>query len=347
MGFNKQFKINDTMIGENCPPYIIAEMSANHGGNIDKAKEIIRTAHALGANAIKLQTYRADTITLDCKKEEFFIHEGPWKGQYLYDLYEYAYTPWEWTQELVDLAKDLGITLFSSPFDISSIEFLEQFNMPAYKVASSELIDIPLLRRIAKTGKPIIISTGFSTLAEISQACEVLHQEGVQDVCILKCTAEYPAPVEDINLATINHMKECFGTTVGFSDHTLGTSVPLAAIALGATVIEKHFILSRDDNSADSFFSATPEELKALVEGAKNIHKAIGKILYPIEAPKPKRSIMAVSNIKKGEAFYEGKNIKSLRPGGGITPENLDLICTKKASCDIEYGTLLQWEHIS
>lgn len=344
MNFNKKFEIDGRMVGEGCKPYIIAEMSANHGGKIETAINIIKEAKKVGADAVKLQHYRADTITLKHESEDFFIKEGPWKGQYLYDLYEYAYTPWEWTETLLNVAKEEGITLFSSPFDYSSVNFLEELNMPAYKIASSELIDLPLIRRIAKTKKPIIMSTGFSTLAEISKACEVMIEEGVKDLCIMKCTAEYPAPLEEINLATISHLKEAFDCVVGFSDHTLGTSVPIASVAFGASIIEKHFIISRENETADCFFSATPSELKEVIIGANAVFKAIGKVSYPIIPPKPKRSLIVIEDINRDEKFMEGVNIKSLRPGGGITPDNLEIVIGRKASKNIKKGTLLTWD---
>lgn len=344
MYFNKKFEIDGRMVGEGCRPYIIAEMSANHGGNIQTAINIIKEAKKVGADAVKLQHYKADTITFKCDSEDFFINEGPWKGQYLYDLYEYAHMPWEWTETLQKVAKEVGITLFSSPFDYSAVDFLEKLDMPAYKIASSELIDLPLIRKIARTGKPIIMSTGFSTLAEISKACEVMVEEGVRDLCIMKCTAEYPAAVEEINLATITHLKEAFDCVIGFSDHTLGSSVPIASVAFGASIIEKHFILNKDVETADSFFSATPSELKEVIVGANNVYKAVGKVSYPITPPKPKRSIIVVEDIAKGEKFIEGVNIKSLRPGGGITPDNLDIVINRKAVQDIKKGTLLTWE---
>jgi pseudaminic acid synthase len=344
MHFKKKFEIDGRMVGEGCKPYIIAEMSANHGGKIETAINIIKEAKKAGADAIKLQHYKADTITLKHESEDFFIKEGPWKGQYLYDLYEYAHMPWEWTETLQKVAKEENITLFSSPFDYTAVDFLEELNMPAYKIASSELIDLPLIRRIARTGKPIIMSTGFSTLAEISKACEVMIQEGIEDLCIMKCTAEYPALVEEINLETIPHLKEAFNCVVGFSDHTLGSSIPIASVAFGASIIEKHFIIDREEETADSFFSATPSELKDIIDGANNVYKAIGKVCYPIISPKAKRSIIVIKDMLKGESFKEGLNIKSLRPGGGITPDNLEIIVNRKALEEIKKGTLLTWE---
>lgn len=346
MNFNKCFEIDGVLIGEGQPPYIIAEMSANHGNDINQAIEIIHAAKQAGADAIKLQTYRADTLTLDSKEEHFYIKEGPWKGQYLYDLYEDASMPWEWTEKLQAIAKEEGITLFSSPFDISSIDFLETLNMPAYKIASAELMDLPFVRRVAQTKKPIIMSTGFATLSEINAACNILIEEGVKDVCILKCTSEYPAPASKINLKTIPHMKEAFQCPVGLSDHTLGNAVPIASVGFGVSIIEKHFILNRDNTTADSFFSATPNELKALVASVEMAYEAIGDVSYPIEPMPSQRSLIAIKDITKGEVFCEGVNIKSLRPGGGINPSEIDNVINRKAVKDVKKGSLLKWNLI-
>ena len=256
MAFKQQFKIDGCSIGEGCPPYIIAEMSANHGNDLNKAIEIIRKAKECGANAIKIQTYTADTLTLNCRTKEFEAR-GAWEGVYLYDLYSDASMPWEWTQELQKVAKEEGITLFSSPFDFSSIEFLEKLNMPAYKIASPEIIDLPFVRRVAQTGKPIIMSTGGATLAQIDEAVAIMIEENVEELAILKCTSEYPAPPSKINLKTMQSLKDIFKCTVGLSDHTLGSAIPIASVGLGASIIEKHFIISRDNETADSFFSAT------------------------------------------------------------------------------------------
>lgn len=343
MNFNKCFKIDGKMIGEGCKPYIIAEMSANHGNKIENAIEIVKIAKQCGADAIKIQTYTADTLTLDCKTNVFEA-TGAWKGQYLYDLYVDASMPWEWTPILQKVAKDIGITLFSSPFDFSSIDFLENLNMPAYKIASPELIDLPLVRRIAQTGKPIIMSTGNATLGQINEACEIMIEENVKDLAILKCTSEYPASPKDINLSTIINMKEIFKCPIGLSDHTLGTAIPIAAIALGASIIEKHFIVSRTDTTADSFFSATPEELKTIVEGSKMVYEAIGEITYPIVSKKAQRSLITIIDITKGEALINNKNYKSLRPGGGIAPKNISNVENRKATSSIKRGTLLSWD---
>jgi len=340
--FNKVVNIEGVCIGDGYPPYIIAEMSANHGNDLNKAIEIIRKAKECGADAVKIQTYTADTLTFDCK-EEAFEATGAWKGQYLYELYADASMPWEWTPKLQEVAKDIGITLFSSPFDFSSVAFLESLNFPAYKIASPEIIDLPLVRRIAQTGKPIILSTGGATLAQINDACEVIIDEGVENLAILKCTSEYPASPKDINLKSILFLKEVYKCPVGLSDHTLGSAVPIASVALGATIIEKHFIVDRNIETADSFFSATPEELKAIVSGSKMAHDAIGDVMFPIIPQKPQRSLIAIKDIQKDEALKNGFNFKSLRPGGGIEPKFLNMVDNKKAKKDIKKGTLLTW----
>jgi len=340
---NQVVTIGDTRIGNTCKPYIIAEMSANHGHDIEVAIKIIKEAKKCGADAVKIQTYTADTMTLNCKKDEYQA-KGAWEGQYLYDLYLDAYTPWEWTPTLIEVAKEVDITLFSSPFDYSSVEFLEKFNMPAYKIASPEIIDLPLVRKIAQTRKPIIISTGNATISQINDAVAVLIEENVKDLIILKCTSEYPADPKNINLATIQHLQELFKCPIGLSDHTLGSAIPISSIALGASVIEKHFILSRNYKTADSFFSATPEELKEIVEGSQMVSDAIGKVEYPIIPNKPQRSLIAIKDIAKDEALKEGVNFKSLRPGGGIEPKYLDLVDGKIAKQNIEFGTLLSWD---
>lgn len=342
--FNQTFEINGRKIGKGCEPYIIAEMSANHGNDINKAIEIIKEAKKAGADAIKIQTYTADTLTLNCKEPQFEA-KGAWSGQYLYDLYLDASMPWEWTPKLQEVAMEIGITLFSSPFDFSAIEFLESLNMPAYKIASPEIVDLPFVRRIAQTKKPIILSTGNATLGQINDAVAVMIEESVKDLAILKCTSEYPAPVENIDLKTIQHLKKTFQCPVGLSDHTLGSAVPIGAVALGASIIEKHFIVDRTDTTADSFFSATPEELKAIVDGSKMVYKAIGKVNYPIVAKKDQRSLIAIKDIEIGEIFSH-HNIKSLRPGGGIASKDIDSVLQRKASNIIRRGSLLSWEMV-
>ena len=341
----QEISINNKKIGRKYPPYIIAEMSANHGNDLNKAIEIVRKAKECGADAIKIQTYTADTLTLDCK-DKAFEAKGAWEGVYLYDLYSDASMPWEWTEVLQKVAEEEGITLFSSPFDFSSIEFLEKLNMPAYKIASPEMIDLPFVRRVAQTGKPIIMSTGGATLDQIKEAVAVIVEEGVEDFAILKCTSEYPAPPSKINLKTIQDLKDIFKCIVGLSDHTLGSAIPIASVGLGASIIEKHFIVSRDDTTADSFFSATPEELKAIVDGAEIVREAVGSISYPTEN-KVQRSLIAIKKIKQGGRLVNGENFKSLRPGGGIEPKYLDCVNNKKAIKDIEFGALLSWDLIS
>ena len=343
MVFNQSFSIDDTFIGEGYKPYIIAEMSANHGNDINTAIEIIKKAKSAGADAIKIQTYTADTLTLKSEKPHFKA-KGAWKGQYLYDLYLDASMPWKWTPKLQEVAKEVGITLFSSPFDVTSIEFLESCNMPAYKIASPEIVDLPLVRRIAQTGKPIIISTGNATIAQINDACVIMKEENVRDVVLLKCTSEYPAPAESINLSTIPHMKALFKCPVGLSDHSLGTAIPIASIAFGVSVIEKHFIISRDNKTADSFFSATPNELKEIVEGTLQVYKAIGCVDYPLVPCPSQRSLIAVKDISKNELFIENENIKSLRPGGGIESKEIANVEGRKATKKIPKGSLLSWD---
>lgn len=342
--FNKNIKIGKKWIGDDYEPFIIAEMSANHGNNINKAIEIIKEAKKAGADAIKIQTYTADTLTIDCK-EKAFEAKGAWEGQYLYDLYLGASMPWEWTPTLQKVAQEEDIILFSSPFDFSSIKFLEELNMPAYKIASPELIDLPFVRRVAQTKKPIIMSTGNATLSQINDAVAVMIEENVKDLIILKCTSEYPAPPENINLKTIQNLKDIFKCPVGLSDHTLGSAVPIASVALGAAVIEKHFIVDKTDTTADSFFSSTPEELKAIVEGSKMVKKAVGEILYPIIPLKDQRSLIVVKDIKKDEILTID-NVRSIRPGGGLKSNEIDKILSRKVSKDLKRGTLLQWEMV-
>jgi pseudaminic acid synthase len=341
--FNNIIDIDGVKIGQGCKPYIIAEMSANHGNDLNTAKKIIKEAKKCGADAVKIQTYTADTITIDCKLPQFEA-KGAWQGQYLYDLYVDASTPWEWTQQLIDTAKEVGITLFSSPFDFSAVEFLEKFDMPAYKIASPELVDLPLVRKIAQTKKPIIISTGNATISQINDAVAVLIQENVKDLVILKCTSEYPADPKDINLKTIPFLKDMFKCPVGLSDHTLGTTVPLASIALGASVIEKHFILNSNYETADSFFSATPNQLKQIVDGSKMVQEAIGTVSFPIVQNRSHRSLVVIKDINEGETFQENINFRSIRPGGGIESKYIDNIKGRKAAKNIKRGTLLSWD---
>lgn len=343
MALNSSLNISDFIIGKTHPTFIIAEMSGNHGHDFEKAKNIIYAAKEAGANAVKLQTYTPDTITIDTKTPPFFIKEGPWKGQYLYDLYQKGYTPWEWFTDLQKIANNIGIILFSSPFDNSAVDFLEEHNCPLYKIASPEIIDLPLIERAAKTGKPMIISTGSATLSDIHIAVETALSAGTRDIALLKCTSTYPAPPDTINLATIPHMQQSFNCPVGLSDHTLGIGVPIASIAVGASIIEKHFILDRNDNSVDNFFSATPNEFKMMVDGIRTAEAAIGNVYYPIHTPRPQKSIIVVNDIKAGDVLNKD-NIKCLRPGGGLEPKYYKTVMKRKAIIDLKKGTLLNWD---
>jgi pseudaminic acid synthase len=343
--FKSEITIAGQKVGPDQPTYIIAEMSANHGQCLSKAKELVYAAKEAGADAIKLQTYTADTLTMDCKLPHFEA-QGAWQGQYLYDLYKGAYMPWDFHKEIIELANKIGITCFSSPFDNSAVDLLEGFDSPAYKIASPEIIDHELIRYVAKTGKPIIMSTGGATLAEIAEAVQVVEEEGVTELCLLKCTSTYPAPAESINLRTIPHLGQSFQCPVGLSDHTLGNDVPIASVAFGACVIEKHFVMSKDDNTADSFFSMTPEELKALVSGVRQVEKAIGKVDYPLETSTTRRCLYAIQDINVGEKLTRN-NIANLRPGGGeLMPKDIVKVLGKTSTQYLPKGTQLSWQHL-
>jgi pseudaminic acid synthase len=346
VAFNQTFTIEDKKIGLNCPTYIIAEMSANHGQDLSRAKELVYAAKESGADAIKLQTYRADTLTMNSKQPHFYINEGPWKGQYLYDLYKGAYMPWDFHAELFTLANKLNLTCFSSPFDQSAINLLEQFDSPAYKIASPEIIDHDLIRAVAKTNKPLIMSTGGATLDEIAQAVKIVNDEGVEDFCLLKCTSTYPAPAKTINLKTMSHMADAFHCPVGLSDHTLGNSVPIAAVAMGACMIEKHFVMSKDDETADSFFSMTPDELVDLVNGIRQVEQAIGQVHYVTEPSNGRRCLYALRDITIGENFTR-ENTVNLRPGGGeLMPKDLAFVLGRVATVNIASGEQLSWNMV-
>lgn len=342
---NESFLIEGRQVGGDAPAYIIAEMSANHARDFGKAVELVHAAKEAGADAIKLQTYRADTLTLDCKKEPFYIHDGPWKGQYLFDLYDKAFMPWDWHQKLQEVARSIGITLFSAPFDFTAVDLLEELEMPAYKIASPEVIDLPLIRRVAQTGKPLIISTGNATVGEIHEAVNAAAGEGATDVSLLKCTSTYPAPPDDIHLRTIPNMREIFRCPVGLSDHTLGIAVPIASVGFGTKIIEKHFILDRNDDSVDNFFSLTPEAFKSMVDGVRIAEQAVGEVCYPLQPKPAQRSLIAVRDIDAGEKL-DATNVKSLRPGGGLEPKHYDRIISRRAATGIERGTMLTWEMI-
>jgi len=343
--------INNRAIGAGHPVYIIAEMSANHGQSYDEAVRIIQAAKDAGADAIKLQTYTPDTITIDCDNEYFRIGKGSlWEGRNLYDLYQEAYTPWEWQPKLKEIANDLGMDLFSTPFDNTAVDFLEEMNVPAYKIASFELVDILLIQRVAKTGKPIIMSTGMATIGEIEEAVAAARGAGCKELALLKCTSAYPAPPEEIHLRTIPHMAEAFGVPVGLSDHTRGIGVPAAAVTLGACIIEKHFTLSRSGPGPDSAFSLEPQEFKEMVNAIRVAEKALGRINYSVTEKEAasrvfRRSLFVVKDMKAGDVFTE-ENIRSIRPGYGIKPINISKILNKKATRDIKRGTPLCWEMV-
>jgi sialic acid synthase SpsE len=284
-------------------------------------------------------------MTIACEQPAFEA-KGAWEGQYLYDLYLDASTPWEWTEELIKTAKEVGITLFSTPFDFSSVTFLEALNMPAYKIASPELVDLPLVRRVAQTKKPIIISTGNATIAQINEAVAVMIEENVKDLAVLKCTSEYPAPPDEINLKSIPYLKDLFKCPVGLSDHTLGSAIPIASVAFGADIIEKHFILDRDETTADSFFSATPDELKAIVEGSLLVQQAIGEASFPIVAKPSQRSLIIIKDMEKGESLQENINFRSIRPGGGVESKDIAKVANRKVIKELKKGTLLNWDLI-
>ncbi len=329
--------------------FIIAELSANHNQDIELAKDTIYAMKESGADAVKLQTYTPDTITIDCNNEYFQIKQGTlWDGKTLYELYKEAYTPWEWHYELKELAEKLGLVFFSTPFDKTAVDFLEELNIPVYKIASFEITDIPLIEYAASKQKPMIISTGIATICDIEEAVEACKRVGNDQIILLKCTSAYPTPLEDVNLRTIPNMTETFNCLVGLSDHTLGISVPIAAVALGAKVIEKHFILSKDIDSPDKEFSLTPEEFSQMVKSIREVEKALGKVDYTLTEKMKKgrefsRSLFVVKDMKAGEIFTE-ENVRSIRPGYGLHPKYLKDILGKKARKNIKKGTPLKWD---
>lgn len=331
--------------------FIIAELSANHGHNIETAKKSIKAAQECGANAVKIQTYTADTLTLDCNNDYFQIDTGTiWDGTTLYKLYQEAYTPWEWHKELFNYAKEIGIEIFSTPFDKTAVDLLEELNTPIYKIASFEINDIPLIEYAASKGKPMIISTGVGTEEEIKEAVEACKRVGNNDITLLQCTSQYPAKLEDANLIMIKDLAERFGVKSGLSDHTMGSLVASTAVAMGAEVIEKHFIIDRNIGGPDSSFSMTPDEFKEMVENIRNVEKMIGKVSYEITEKKRKsfkfkRSLFVSRDIKMGEILTE-ENIKSVRPSDGISPKYYKEVLGKKVKRDLQFGTPLLFEDI-
>ncbi|HIP92996.1 MAG TPA: pseudaminic acid synthase [Desulfurobacteriaceae bacterium] len=349
--FKKEIKIQNRLISRNSPCFIVAELSANHKQDLSLAKETLYAIKESGADAVKFQTYRPDTTTIDCRNE-YFVIKGTklWDGQTLYDLYKKAYMPWEWHYELKELAEKLGLVWFSSPFDFSAIDFLEKLNCPAYKIASFEIVDIPLIEYAAKTKKPLIISTGIARLDDIQEALDACKRQNNFEVILLKCVSDYPTDYEDINLLTLKNMAETFDCLVGLSDHSKGIEVPVAAVTLGAKLIEKHFILSKNIDTPDKEFSLTPDEFKEMVKAIRNVEKALGKVTYELterqkKARKLARSLFVVKDVKKGETFTL-ENVRSIRPADGLPPKYLKLILGKKAKKDIKKGTPLSWELI-
>lgn len=331
--------------------YIIAEMSANHMQDLNRAKQIIKEAKQAGADAIKIQTYRPDTITIDCFGEEFLCTPGsPWEGMNLYELYQTAYTPWEWHGELFECAKENEISMFSTPFDLTAVDFLRKYDMPAYKIASYEINDIPLIKKVAAENKAVIMSTGLASLSDIELAVDTCRSVGNENIILLKCVSEYPTPYEDINLSTMVNMRDTFGCIVGLSDHSLGSAVSVAAVALGAKVIEKHFTLSRAEGGADASFSMEPDEFRRMVYDIRNVEKAMGHITYELSDRQQKskersRSLYVVEDINKGATFTEA-NVKSIRPGYGMHTKYYEKVLGKKATQDIKRGTALDWKYI-
>ncbi|PXA05559.1 pseudaminic acid synthase [Coraliomargarita sinensis] len=345
----KPFAINDRLIGPGQPAYIIAELSANHHQNVNEAIQLIRLAKESGADAVKIQTYTADTMTIDCGNEHFQIGAGTiWEGKSLYELYGEAYTPWEWTPRLIEAAEKIGITLFSTPFDESALNYLELLEMPAHKVASFELVDLPLIAKIAACGKPVILSTGMGTLEEIEDAVRTLRENGCEQFALLKCTSAYPAPMDEANLSRIPDMINRFGVPVGLSDHTMGGLTPAIAVTLGACIIEKHFTRSRKVPGPDSAFSMEPAEFSEMVQQVRAAEAALGSANYELTAKEEssrvfRRSLFVVEEMKAGEAFTE-RNTRVIRPGFGLAPKHLESILDSTAASDIKRGTPLTWE---
>ena len=342
-------RISDREIGFGLPPFIIAEMSGNHNRSLDRAFEIVDAAVASGAHAIKLQTYTADTMTLDIADGDFFISDpnSLWQGTSLYKLYQEAYTPWEWHKPIYERCRERGMICFSTPFDETAVDFLEELDSPCYKIASFENTDIPLIRKVAATGKPMIISTGMATVAELDETVRATREAGCKELILLKCTSTYPATAENTDILTIPHMKELFQCEVGLSDHTMGVGVAVAAVALGATVIEKHFTLSRADGGVDSAFSMEPKEMAQLVIETERAWQALGQISYgptPAECKslKHRRSLYVVKDLKAGDKLTR-ENVRAIRPGSGLPPKYLDSILGKTVGQDVKLGTAVGW----
>ena len=329
----------------NFPPYCIAELSANHNGSLEKELELIKQAKLAGADAVKIQTYKADTITIDCDNQYFQIKSGPWQGQTMFNLYKKAYTPWEWHEEIFKVAKEQGLICFSSPFDKSAVDFLEKLNVPAYKIASFEITDIPLIEYVASKGKPIIISTGIAEVKDIELALDACKRMGNSDIALLKCTSSYPAPIEEANMCMVKDLANRFDVITGLSDHTIGSTVPIVATCFGAKIIEKHFILDRSVGGPDASFSMNESEFTEMVKAVREAENAIGVIDYNLTDKQIKgkdfsRSLYVVNDIKKGDVLTE-RNIRSIRPGFGLHPKYLKKIIGKSVNTDMEKGSRL------
>lgn len=346
---NREIQIGGHIISESSPTFVIAEMSANHNMDFDRAVAIMRAAKEAGADAVKIQTYTADTITLDCDAPCFQITQGTlWDGMTLHKLYETAYTPWEWQPRLKKIAEELGLVFFSSPFDLTAVDFLEEMDVPAYKIASFEINDIPMLKKIARLGKPIIMATGIAHLSDIELALQTCREAGNEDVILLKCTSAYPAPYEDVNLRTIPSMRDTFGCLTGLSDHTMGSAVAGAAVALGARVVEKHLTLCRADGGADSAFSMEPQEFKEMVDNIRKIELALGRVTYEL-TPKAarerehSRSLFVAKDMKAGEVFT-AENLRSVRPADGLHTKYYEELLGKRIARDAKLGTPMSWD---
>lgn len=346
----KDIKIGERLIGKSHKPFIIAEMSGNHNQSLERAIEIVEAAALCGADAIKLQTYTPDTMTIDATGGLFDINDPTslWKGRNLYDLYREAHTPWEWHKQIFEKAKSLGLIIFSTPFDETAVDFLESLDVPAYKIASFENTDWPLLKKVAQTGKPVIMSTGLATVSDLSEAVTILKDNGCSQLILLKCTSTYPATPGNTHLNTIPHLRQLFNCPIGLSDHTMGIGAAVASVALGACVIEKHFTLKRADGGVDSTFSIEPEELKMMVIECERAFLAMGNIFYGVQKEEEKslrfkRSIYAVKDIKEGDIF-DMDNLKVIRPGDGLQPKYYEIVLGKKAKQHIHAGTPISWD---
>lgn len=347
---SQDIRIGQRWIGDSHDPFVIAEMSGNHNGSLDRALELVDAAAAAGAHALKIQTYTADTMTIDLDRDEFFINDpnSLWKGNSLYKLYEQAHTPWDWHEAIFDRAASQGMIGFSSPFDSTAVDFLESLEVPCYKVASFENVDLPLIRRVAATGKPMIISTGMANVTEIGEAVEAARSAGCKDLILLKCTSSYPATPEHSHLATIPHLRQLFGCQIGLSDHTLGIGAAVASVALGARVIEKHFTLRREDGGVDSAFSLEPAELKLLVEESARARQSVGRVHYGRTQAEEKslvfrRSLYIVQDLKAGDVLTPD-NLRAIRPGLGLPPKYLETLLGRQLGRDVRRGTPMAWD---